>query len=99
MFSRSSAVTEAAVLDALRVVRDPDLHKDIVTLGFVKGLTIGGGDVAAVQCLDPAALVLKDRERVVRWHTPPALGGRDGSSLGERRARAPRRWKRRPVCW
>ena len=35
MFSRSSAVTEAAVLDALRVVHDPDLHKDIVTLGFL----------------------------------------------------------------
>ena len=35
--------TEAAVLDALRAVKDPDLHKDIVALGFVKNLRIDGG--------------------------------------------------------
>ena len=38
-----AAVTEAAVLDALRAVKDPDLHKDIVALGFVKNLRIDGG--------------------------------------------------------
>ena len=32
------APSSAAVLDALRGVRDPDLHKDIVTLGFVKNV-------------------------------------------------------------
>jgi len=31
---------EAAVLNALRVVQDPDLHKDIVTLGFVRNVKI-----------------------------------------------------------
>jgi hypothetical protein len=31
---------QAAVLDALRVVIDPDLGKDIVSLGFVKQLAI-----------------------------------------------------------
>ena len=34
---------EAAVLEALRAVRDPDLHRDIVTLKFVKNLRIDGG--------------------------------------------------------
>ena len=33
-------VTEAAVLDALKVVKDPDLHQDIVALGFIKNLKI-----------------------------------------------------------
>ena len=31
---------QAAVLDALRVVIDPDLGKDIVSLGFIKDLAI-----------------------------------------------------------
>ena len=35
-----SQVTEEAVLDALRNVKDPDLHVDVVSLGFVKNLTI-----------------------------------------------------------
>jgi ATP-binding protein involved in chromosome partitioning len=39
-------ITEQSVLAALRLVRDPDLHKDIVTLGFVRDLQISGGDVS-----------------------------------------------------
>ena len=31
---------ETTVLNALRVVQDPDLHKDIVTLGFVRNVKI-----------------------------------------------------------
>src|ERR1700687_2256635 len=38
--------TETAVLEALRQIRDPDLHKDIVTLGFIKDLKIEGGSVS-----------------------------------------------------
>ncbi len=40
------SLDQAAVLGALRGVLDPDLHKDIVTLGCVKHLTIDGGRVA-----------------------------------------------------
>jgi len=29
---------ESVVLDALKAVKDPDLHRDIVSLGFVKDL-------------------------------------------------------------
>jgi metal-sulfur cluster biosynthetic enzyme len=29
-------VSEASVLDALKIVNDPDLHRDIVSLGFIK---------------------------------------------------------------
>ena len=39
------SVTQEQVLDALRTVQDPDLHKDIVTLGFVKEVQICGGEV------------------------------------------------------
>jgi ATP-binding protein involved in chromosome partitioning len=39
-------VTEAEVYGALAQVKDPDLHKDIVRLGFVKDLKIEGGDVS-----------------------------------------------------
>ena len=39
-------ITEQAVLDKLTNIIDPDLHKDIVTLGFVKDLAITGGEVS-----------------------------------------------------
>src|SRR6266849_1742553 len=41
-----SQVTEQLVLNALRQIKDPDLHKDIVTLGFIKDLKIDGGNVS-----------------------------------------------------
>ncbi|MCC7202605.1 MAG: iron-sulfur cluster carrier protein ApbC [Nitrospirae bacterium] len=39
-------VTEAQVFDALRSVEDPDLKKDVVSLGFIKKLKIEGGAVS-----------------------------------------------------
>jgi ATP-binding protein involved in chromosome partitioning len=42
----TAAVTEEAVLAALRRVVDPHLGKDIVSLGLVGGLTIDGGRVS-----------------------------------------------------
>ena len=39
-------VTEADVYGALSQVKDPDLHKDIVRLGFIKDLKIEGGAVS-----------------------------------------------------
>ena len=33
------------IIDALKTVQDPDLNKDIVSLGFVKNLSIEGGSV------------------------------------------------------
>jgi ATP-binding protein involved in chromosome partitioning len=56
-------VTSAAVLDALRGVRDPDLHKDIVSLGFVKNLAIDGGRVSLVIELTTPACPVKDQMR------------------------------------
>lgn len=56
-------VTESAVLDALMVVRDPDLHKDIVALGFVKHVVIDDGRVAFTIELTTPACPVKDQMR------------------------------------
>ena len=56
----TASPTEAAVLDALRAVQDPDLHQDIVTLGFVKDLRICGDQVAFQIELTTPACPVKD---------------------------------------
>ena len=53
-------VTPEAVLSALRAVQDPDLHQDIVTLGFVKDVVIRGGDVSFKVELTTPACPVKD---------------------------------------
>jgi ATP-binding protein involved in chromosome partitioning len=39
------SLSEQDILNALRPIKDPDLHQDIVSLGFVKNLAIEGGKV------------------------------------------------------
>jgi ATP-binding protein involved in chromosome partitioning len=56
-------ITEAAVLDALKAVRDPDLNRDIVSLKFVKNLRIDGGAVAFTIELTTPACPVKDQMR------------------------------------
>src|SRR4051812_29534564 len=58
-----AVLTEAAVLDALRAVRDPDLHKDIVALGFVKRVAIDGDRVALTIELTTPACPVKELMR------------------------------------
>lgn len=41
-----SQISEQIVLESLKSIIDPDLRKDIVTLGFVRDLLIKGGDVS-----------------------------------------------------
>ena len=63
------AITEAAVLDALKAVRDPDLNRDIVSLKFIKNLRIDGGSVAfSIELTTPACPVkdqMRDQARAV----------------------------------
>ncbi|MBI2756296.1 MAG: Mrp/NBP35 family ATP-binding protein [Chloroflexi bacterium] len=54
---------EQEVLDALAVVQDPDLHRDIVSLGFVQNMQIRGGDVAFDVNLTTPACPVKDMLR------------------------------------
>jgi ATP-binding protein involved in chromosome partitioning len=54
-------VTDESVLDALRQIIDPDLHKDIVTLGFIKDLKIEGGEVSFRIVLTTPACPVKEQ--------------------------------------
>jgi len=57
------ALEPSAVLDALKVVRDPDLNRDIVSLGFIKNLKIEDGRVAFTIELTTPACPVKDQMR------------------------------------
>jgi ATP-binding protein involved in chromosome partitioning len=52
-----------AILNALRAVNDPDLRKDIVSLGFVKELTAADGRVSFQIELTTPACPVKDQMR------------------------------------
>ena len=56
-----SSVTREQVLDALRQVQDPDLHKDIVSLGFVTKAEVRGDAVDVVINLTTPACPVKDQ--------------------------------------
>lgn len=53
-------ITEAQVLDALRNVDDPDLKKDLVTLGMIKDIKIEGKRVSFSVVLTTPACPMKD---------------------------------------
>jgi ATP-binding protein involved in chromosome partitioning len=53
-------LNESDILAALSAVQDPDLGRDIVTLGFVKNLTISGGEVGFTIELTTPACPVKD---------------------------------------
>jgi ATP-binding protein involved in chromosome partitioning len=57
------ALDQSVVLEALTVVRDPDLNQDIVSLGFIKDLKIDGGRVAFSIELTTPACPVKDQMR------------------------------------
>jgi len=56
-----SALSEAAVLDALRTVQEPELGGDLVTRNMIRNLVIDGSDVAFTIELTTPACPLKDQ--------------------------------------
>jgi ATP-binding protein involved in chromosome partitioning len=52
-------VTEAQVLDVLRPVEDPELHRSIVDLGMVRNIDITGGDISVLVALTIAGCPLR----------------------------------------
>lgn len=63
LFSSKSGdgLTEKTILAALSQVQDPDLHRDLVSLGMIKDLKIGGGKVSFTLELTTPACPMKER--------------------------------------
>ncbi|HYF49692.1 MAG TPA: P-loop NTPase [Planctomycetota bacterium] len=74
-------VKEAAVLDALRQVQDPDLHRDIVSLGFVKNLKICDGNVAFDVELTTPACPVKEQLKSQAHDVVAAIPGVSGVNV------------------
>ena len=60
---KEGSVTETQVLDVLKRVQDPDLRKDIVSLGFIRNLKIEDGVVSFDLNLTTPACPVKDQMR------------------------------------
>jgi ATP-binding protein involved in chromosome partitioning len=78
IFSRKEelvTVSQEQVLDVLRTVQDPDLHKDIVTLGFVKDVKIAGAEVDFIIELTTPACPVKDELKAEAERKVAALPG------------------------
>src|SRR5436309_3810229 len=61
--AKNAAVTDEQVLGGLRRVQDPDLRKDIVSLGFIRNLKIETGKVSFDLNLTTPACPVKDQMR------------------------------------
>lgn len=58
---KGPGLTEALVLETLKVVQDPDLHRDIVALGFVRNVVIKGTAVSFEVNLTTPACPVKEQ--------------------------------------
>lgn len=68
-------ITEQDVLQALSKIQDPDLHKDIVALGFIKDLQINDGDVSFRIVLTTPACPVKEQMQAAAQEHVSALPG------------------------
>lgn len=70
-----TTLTENDVLAALKGVKDPDIHRDLVDLGMIKNIIIGDGSVAlTVNLTTPACPMKAQIERDVREALNARLG-------------------------
>ena len=71
-------VNEQAILGALKKIQDPDLHRDIVSLGFIKGLHVDDGKVAfTIELTTPACPVRQQMEEAARAAVAAVPGVRE----------------------
>ena len=97
---QSAGPTREAVVAALSKVNDPELHRDVISLGMIKDLEISGGDVSLQLVLTtPACPVRRDFQEMVE-NAVKAIPGVSSVrvALGaEVRGQAPRQ-DRKPVA-
>ncbi len=70
-----STFSNEIVLDALKQIIDPDLRKDIVTLGFIRDLKIDGGDVSFRIVLTTPACPVKEQMEAQATEIVGAIDG------------------------
>ena len=70
----ATKISPQEVLSALRVVEDPDLHRDIVSLGFVKDLEVGDHRVSFTIQLTTPACPARDQMAAAAKQAVQALG-------------------------
>src|ERR1700759_1223077 len=63
----SEAPSESQVLEALRPVEDPEIHRSIVELNMVRGIEIDGGNVKVTVALTVAGCPM--RSEIIRLVT------------------------------
>src|SRR3989304_4055309 len=68
-------ITEKQVLDALRSVLDPDLNRDVVSLGFIKDIKINGGSISFKLELTTPACPLKAQLKAASEDAVKKVGG------------------------
>lgn len=81
--SPNMALTSHDLHDALRTVKDPDLHKDLVALNMVKDVRVKGRDVFVHIELTTPACPMKDKIRADIEHAIRAKGQETGNEIGE----------------
>src|SRR5258706_7972700 len=84
-------LTSEDILGALRQVIDPDLHRDLVTLGMIEGLEVEGGVVSFTLVLTTSACPLKEQiEADVRAKVMAVPGVRELKLTTTSKVRKPR---------
>lgn len=73
--SETALVTEEIILNALRAVKDPDLHKDIVTLNMIRDVKICGGVISFRFVLTTPACPVRDQLKAEAEKTVLAIPG------------------------
>jgi ATP-binding protein involved in chromosome partitioning len=71
----SKPITEEMILEALRAVKDPDLHRDIVTLNMIRDVKVCGGNASFRFVLTTPACPVRDQLKDEAYRTVMAIPG------------------------